>query len=484
MSEPIPRVHRRSRPKVACVRAAVLVAAASAAAILALTDAGTAKTPGQTHCYGGVCHRVRTLDETRSLVGITREIVATHYDHPSVDRFNVGLYTSSGERFDAGDAGRASSSDLPDGTEVVVSNPATGRAAHLRINDFGPFRSNRTLDVTRAAAEVLGFAKGGVTRLLITVVWVPPSDMPRYAKGRRYPVTYGELGVLDEAALAGRIAHLIATGPARNGDMPMFAAPAIASSPAAETIEEMLGAAPALTLATEPPAIEAARLAEVDIAAAAWSIDLAGAPVVAAPAVRPVRPAATIAARPASRPHTSIAPLWTDMLGLFLITSLGMALLSLGATRRRPGSARLVSPRAAAAPPRRIAEPVGTPARMFDTVIAAGATFAGDLRSNRAVRVDGHVRGSIAAPLVLVAGTGAVDGAIAADILTIEGRVTGAIYARMLGLESHAVVIADVATDEIRMAAGCCFDGTVMRLPPEATPTQSEDGPAAERAAA
>jgi cytoskeletal protein CcmA (bactofilin family) len=207
---------------------AVLIAFCGALFGHALYDVMTAKTPGDTHCYGDVCHRVFTLDETRRMIGQTVDIVATHYDAPGVDKFNVGQYTSSGEEFDAESAARASASNYPDGTELLIWHPGTRRAAHVRVNDFGPFKGNRTLDVTRKVADVMNWAKNGVATLKVTVVWVPPNDDPRYKKGRVYPASFGLIGIVEPHQYAVLADRLIATGPARNGQRPGSADPNIA----------------------------------------------------------------------------------------------------------------------------------------------------------------------------------------------------------------------------------------------------------------
>ncbi len=181
----------------AVVRLGICVPALSFIILTAITPA-SAKTPGETHCYKKICHRVKTIAETRRWIGKTIKITATHYDHPSVDRYNTGKYTSSGEVFNANDPTRASSSNLPDGTELLAWNPVNGRAVHVRINDFGPFHSNRKLDLTRAAAEELGFARAGVADLDVIIVAAPPNGAPRYKRGRRYPAALGYLGILRQ----------------------------------------------------------------------------------------------------------------------------------------------------------------------------------------------------------------------------------------------------------------------------------------------
>ena len=42
-----------------------------------------AKIPGEVHCYGAVCHRVKSLVETRDLVGQVIELTSSYYDDPA-----------------------------------------------------------------------------------------------------------------------------------------------------------------------------------------------------------------------------------------------------------------------------------------------------------------------------------------------------------------------------------------------------------------
>lgn len=58
---------------------------------------------------------------------------------------------------------------LPFGTQVVVENLTNGRSTTVKINDRGPFTGGRIIDVTREAAEQLGFVKQGVARVRISL---------------------------------------------------------------------------------------------------------------------------------------------------------------------------------------------------------------------------------------------------------------------------------------------------------------------------
>ena len=59
---------------------------------------------------------------------------------------------------------------LPMGTRLIVTNPRTGRSAHVVIRDRGPFIRGRALDISSAVASQLGFGKSGVLPLTTRVV--------------------------------------------------------------------------------------------------------------------------------------------------------------------------------------------------------------------------------------------------------------------------------------------------------------------------
>ena len=52
---------------------------------------------------------------------------------------------------------------LPFGTKVRVTNQKNGRSVVVRINDRGPFVKGRFLDLSRGAAQQLGFISSGHT---------------------------------------------------------------------------------------------------------------------------------------------------------------------------------------------------------------------------------------------------------------------------------------------------------------------------------
>jgi rare lipoprotein A len=71
-----------------------------------------------------------------------------------------GRRTASGERFDMHKL-TAAHRTLPFGTKLLVKNHRTGRSCVVTINDRGPHRSSRCIDVSREAARQLGIYPNG-----------------------------------------------------------------------------------------------------------------------------------------------------------------------------------------------------------------------------------------------------------------------------------------------------------------------------------
>jgi rare lipoprotein A (peptidoglycan hydrolase) len=77
--------------------------------------------------------------------------------------------TASGERFNKRDMTAAHPS-LPFGTLVEVTNTSNGKKTVVRINDRGPFKPGRIIDVSEAAAEVLDMTSRGLAPVKLQVV--------------------------------------------------------------------------------------------------------------------------------------------------------------------------------------------------------------------------------------------------------------------------------------------------------------------------
>lgn len=184
------------------VSSAVLGLGAVFAASAGSSTAVEAKTPGKTYCFYRVCHRVLTIPEMVTLVGRDQVFTTSHYDDCKRDRYNPCGLTSSGEKFRANDPDNAASPIYPNGTILLVRNPANGKSAVVRVNNAGPYWGKRKLDVSRGTAVALGFAKRGVADLQVRVVAAPTLEETKYKKNRRYAQVPGPIGAfasLDRA---------------------------------------------------------------------------------------------------------------------------------------------------------------------------------------------------------------------------------------------------------------------------------------------
>lgn len=202
------------------------------------TGSALAKTPGKVYCFNRTCHRVKTIAETRRDVGRRQSVVASFYDDCRRDRYNPCGLTSSGERFRPHAPDNAASPIYPDGTKLLVRNPANGKVLIVRINNAGPYWRKRTLDLSRAAAEELGFRRRGIARLQVKVLTAPSRSEARYRRNRTYAPVPGYIGRHGTIDGAFRVASLMITAPE-------LARRAYASlEPGPQTLREALAASP------------------------------------------------------------------------------------------------------------------------------------------------------------------------------------------------------------------------------------------------
>ncbi len=84
------------------------------------------------------------------------------------DKFE-GKKTASGEIYKASKL-TAAHRTLPFGTRVKVTNLSNNRSVVVTVNDRGPFVKNRVIDLSRAAAEKLGYIDQGVAEVKVEPV--------------------------------------------------------------------------------------------------------------------------------------------------------------------------------------------------------------------------------------------------------------------------------------------------------------------------
>lgn len=85
-----------------------------------------------------------------------------------------GNRSASGERYNQ-NALTAAHRHLPFGTRVLVTNMRNGRSVVVKINDRGPFIRGRIIDLSAAAARVIGVMQSGVAPVRVDVLNNPKS---------------------------------------------------------------------------------------------------------------------------------------------------------------------------------------------------------------------------------------------------------------------------------------------------------------------
>lgn len=83
-----------------------------------------------------------------------------------------GKKTASGKRFNMYNCTAAHRS-LPLGTKVRVVNLKNGRDIIVKINDRGPFKKGRIIDLSYAAAKSIGMVRSGIAKVKVEVLSVP-----------------------------------------------------------------------------------------------------------------------------------------------------------------------------------------------------------------------------------------------------------------------------------------------------------------------
>jgi rare lipoprotein A len=84
------------------------------------------------------------------------------------DKFE-GSQTASGEKYKHSKLTGAHKS-LPFGTKVKITNLANNESVEVVINDRGPYVDNRIIDLSKSAAEKLGFVNTGLAEVRLEVV--------------------------------------------------------------------------------------------------------------------------------------------------------------------------------------------------------------------------------------------------------------------------------------------------------------------------
>lgn len=124
-----------------------------------------------------------------------------------------GKKTSSGEVYDMYSMSAAHPT-LPLPSYVKVTNPANGRFVIVRVNDRGPFKSNRLIDLSYAAAYQLRFASAGST--LVEVEAIDPKNTTTYTQAAPVTTTSNPLHPEQTKSVSTQASNTVINTPVNN----------------------------------------------------------------------------------------------------------------------------------------------------------------------------------------------------------------------------------------------------------------------------
>ncbi len=131
---------------------------------------------------------------------------ASWYGHP----FH-GRPTANGERYDMNDV-TAAHPTLPLPSRVRVTNLENGRQLVVRVNDRGPFIDGRLIDLSRRAAQLLGFYRKGLAEVRVEYLGldhIEPDDVPWPAESPKITLADGRPPVPETGELQSSAADVV-----------------------------------------------------------------------------------------------------------------------------------------------------------------------------------------------------------------------------------------------------------------------------------
>lgn len=81
----------------------------------------------------------------------------------------AGNRTANGERCDP-DTLTAAHRTAPFGSRIRVTSLTTGKSVVVRVNDRGPFRAGRVIDLSHAAARAIGMRRSGTAKVNLALL--------------------------------------------------------------------------------------------------------------------------------------------------------------------------------------------------------------------------------------------------------------------------------------------------------------------------
>ena len=157
-----------------------------------------------------------------------------------------GRATANGERFDMNTLSAAHKT-LPMPSFVRVTNLENGRSLNLRVNDRGPFVRGRVIDLSRRAAQLLGFEHRGTARVRVQILARESQAIAVRMKGEQVLASIGS-PITTEPTPSPSVSRAslppiagAGAAPARENVRPVATVAAVAETAAPEPVQPVLG---------------------------------------------------------------------------------------------------------------------------------------------------------------------------------------------------------------------------------------------------
>jgi len=114
------------------------------------------------------------------------------------------------------------------------------------------------------------------------------------------------------------------------------------------------------------------------------------------------------------------------------------------------------------------------------SLVGAGTTIEGKVKTDGSMRIDGKVVGDVTAKAnITIGGTGTVEGTVTAANISLAGRVQGTMVAtEKLVLENKSVMRGDIRAAKLVVDEGAVFDGQCAMSAPAPGPASHGQAPA------
>lgn len=173
--------------------------------VLFLLMATSCASVGQTAFSDNFAATKKTLEGTKEVVSTTNvEIIAeVAFDRGIASWYGPGFHgrrTANGETYNQEELTAAHKS-LPFNTLVRVENIDNGKSVIVRINDRGPYKGNRIIDLSHKAAVQIDMVGSGTADVRITIINPDPEYNREEYIQERFTLQVGSFSRPDHANL-------------------------------------------------------------------------------------------------------------------------------------------------------------------------------------------------------------------------------------------------------------------------------------------